>query len=179
MRALKMRGDPGCTVTMSLASTLSRTRTSSNPLLSGDFVEMGTLTSGTTITPFLISNGANGGTNTYTPNPEDNPDGIQHFVSLAVSAVLDSPYLLIGIEDLYNGGDEDYNDLVFALDIGATNVEHLVSATVPLPSSVVALIGPALFLFIRRVRHSGKLVFGGKRFWRIGSGQTTTPEKSK
>lgn len=119
-------------------------RTSSTPLLVGDFVDMGNLTAGTNINPFLISNGANGGQNVYTAFPDLNSDGIQHFISLTVSAVEDSPYLLIGIEDLHGGGDRDYNDLVFVLDIGEANVAELVASTVPLPSSVVALIGASL-----------------------------------
>ncbi len=78
----------------------------------------------------------------YTAFPEENPDGIQHFVSLAVTALADSPYLLIGVEDLRGGGDQDYNDLVFVLDIGAENVAQLVAATVPLPSMNLSLLAP-------------------------------------
>lgn len=132
-------------------------RTSSAPLLVGDFVDLGTLEAGTNINPFLISNGANGGQDVYTAFPEQNPDGIQHFVSLA--AIEDSPYLLIGIEDLRGGGDRDFNDLVFVLDIGEANVADLVASTVPLPSSVVALIGACLgwFGMSRRRRVPTKL----------------------
>ena len=125
------------------------------PLLVGDFVEMGDLLSGTAINPFLISNGANGGQDVYTAFLDENPDGIQHFVSLAVAAIADSPYLVIGIEDLRGGGDRDFNDLVFALDIGTANVSHLVAATVPLPASAYTLVGPivaALATVFRRRR---------------------------
>lgn len=134
-------------------------RSQSAPLLVGDFVEMGELTSGTAINPFLISNGANGGQDIYTAFPDQNPDGIQHFVSLAVTAFADSPYLVIGIEDLYGGGDRDFNDLVFVLDIGSENVSHLVAATVPLPPSVIALFGPGVmgaWVALRRRSRSGK-----------------------
>lgn len=130
-------------------------RTASTPLLVGDFVELGELSAGTAVNPFLISNGAKGGTNVYTTLPDQNPDGIQHFVSLAITATADSPYLVIGIEDLYGGGDRDFNDLVFVLDIGQENVSQLVAATVPLPPALLALLGPCLaglWVFGRRLR---------------------------
>ena len=121
-------------------------RRTSAPLLVGDFVDLGSLSAGTNLNPFLISNGANGGRDVYTAFPEQNPDGIQHFVSLTLAAVEESPYLLIGIEDLRGGGDRDFNDLVFVLDIGEKNVAELVASTVPLPSSSVALLGAVVGL---------------------------------
>lgn len=136
--------------------TSTSVRTESEPLLPGDFVDLGELSAGTQINPFLIANGANGGTDVYTPDAEQNGDGIQHFISLAVLALQDSPYLLIGVEDLYGGGDRDYNDLVFVLDIGAQNVQRLVAAAVPLPRAAYSLIAPFLavgFLYLRnRIR---------------------------
>ena len=78
----------------------------------------------------------------------------------------DSPYLLIGIEDLPGGGDEDYNDLVLALDIGAGNVAGMIDrsgstaastvagarvAAVPLPAPLWALFGLAI-IALRRLR---------------------------
>jgi hypothetical protein len=52
-----------------------------------------------------------------------------------------TPYLLIGFEDLYGGGDRDYNDLMFVVDFGEENVEKLIG---PEPSTLVllALLGP-------------------------------------
>jgi hypothetical protein len=144
--------DASSSVTYLDGGNTSGTRTASAPLLPGDFVDLGTLAAGTQYTPFLISNGANGGSDVYTPVPSDNADGIQHFVSLAVMTIQDSPYLLIGVEDLYGGGDEDYNDLVFAIDIGAANVQQLVSATVPLPRAVIALLGPLAWIGIVAAR---------------------------
>lgn len=114
------------------------------PLRVGDFVDLGTLSAGTEITPFLIRNGANGGQDIFTPFPDLNPDGIQHFVSLTLPAIENNPYLVIGIEDQCGGGDNDFNDLVIVLDVGAANVDALNASTVPLPSSVVALIGATI-----------------------------------
>ncbi len=124
-----------------LGDTSNRTRTESAPLLAGDFVDLGLTEAGTQLNFFLIANGANGGSNVYTADPALNPDGTDHFVSLAMTAVVDSPYLVIGVEDLYGGGDRDYNDLVFVVDIGYENVAALISATVPLPVGSLGIIG--------------------------------------
>ena len=64
----------------------------------------------------------------------------------------DSPYLVIGVEDLYGGGDEDYNDLVFAVDIGYENIASLIAATVPLPAGGFALIGLLGYMISTRLR---------------------------
>ena len=101
---------------------------------------------GTSLDFFLISNGANGGTNTYWTNTADNPDKFNHVVALAPE---NSDMLVIGFEDLYGGGDKDYNDLVFAVDIGEENMAALIQGDAQ-PWWVFALIGIAgsLFLFL-------------------------------
>lgn len=146
-----------------LGDTSGSTRTESEPLLAGDFVDLGLQDAGTLLNFFLIANGANGGTNIYTADPTLNPDGTEHFVSLAITAVADSPYLLIGVEDLYGGGDQDYNDLVFAVDIGYQNVAALIAATVPLPAGVMGIFGLLGYLFSRRKRESEDLDIGQLR----------------
>lgn len=119
-------------------------RSNRAPVAAGDFVDLGTYETDTQLNLFLIANGANGGTNTYFTDMSLNADGIDHFVVLATP---DSPYLLIGAEDLYGGGDQDYNDVVVAIDIGTVNAQKLISNAVPLPGPVAALLGPlALFL---------------------------------
>ncbi|MGE9294534.1 MAG: DUF4114 domain-containing protein [Puniceicoccales bacterium] len=99
------------------------------PLLPGDFVELGTLEAGTKLDFFLLANGAYGGSTLWSTDESVNADGLVHTVSLAQSG---SPYLLIGFEDLYWGGDNDYNDLLFAVDIGVANVSYLAN---PEPST--------------------------------------------
>ncbi|WND03280.1 DUF4114 domain-containing protein [Temperatibacter marinus] len=122
-------------------------RTNRAPLLSGDFVDAGTFDSGTQLNLFLIANGANGGGTTFYSDTEQNSDGIAHFVVLAVP---DSPYILVGVEDLTGGGDKDYNDVVFVMDIGRANTQQLISNAVPLPGYMAYLIGPGLLLMLRR-----------------------------
>lgn len=144
-----------------LEPTETSYRSTSAPLAPGDYVDLGTFDANTQLNLFLIANGANGGTNTYYTDMSLNPDGIDHFVILATP---DSPYLLVGIEDLFGGGDEDYNDLVVALDIGTANVKKLISNAVPLPGPVAALLGP-LFLFaiakLRRRKIGSEMATGG------------------
>lgn len=125
--------------------------TQSTPLSAGDFVDLGPFESGTQLNLFLIANGANGGEQTYYTDMSLNGDGIDHFV---VMAVPDSPYLLVGVEDLYGGGDKDYNDIVFVMDIGSTNAQQLISNAVPLPGPVVALMAPLLLAFFAKVKGS-------------------------
>jgi hypothetical protein len=139
-----------------LGDTTNKTRTESQPLLMGDFVDLGLTDAGTQLNFFLIANGANGGSNIYTADANLNPDGTDHFVSLAMTAVADSPYLIIGIEDLYGGGDRDYNDLVFVVDIGYENVAALISATVPLPIGAFGIIGLLGFLLSSHLRRPGR-----------------------
>lgn len=124
----------------------SYARNNSTPLVPGDFVDLGVYEASSLLDFFLISNGANGWTDVYTADEETNPDLMQHVVAFALEG---SPYLLIGFEDLYGGGDMDYNDLVFAVDIGATNVSYLANPEPAFCLMMSAVLG-AGFWFYRR-----------------------------
>lgn len=123
-------------------------RTDEEPLLPGDFVDLGTFKAGTALDFFLIANGAIGGDEFFSTTTSLNSDGIVHAVSLAENG---SAYLVIGFEDLRGGGDRDYNDLVFAVEIGKANVASLGA---PEPSLAVGALlgGVAFFGFSRRRR---------------------------
>jgi Domain of unknown function (DUF4114) len=127
-------------------------RTSSEPLLPGDFVTLGTFNAGAKLDFFFIADGANGGTNVFSTNSSLNKDGINHVVSYAFASP-GSSYLLMSFEDMYGGGDRDYEDAVFAVDIGATNVQHLI-ASVPEPGvmSLLCVFGGTLAFAKRRRR---------------------------
>jgi hypothetical protein len=44
----------------------------------------------------------------------------------------DSPYVLVGFEDIVGGGDLDYNDALFVVDIGIENASNLINeSTLP------------------------------------------------
>ena len=55
-------------------------------------------------------------------NYQLNPDSIAHTVGLADS---DAGLITLGFEDLYNGGDKDFDDSVFSVDIGTSNAQVL------------------------------------------------------
>jgi len=80
----------------------------------------------------------------FTGNGSNNPDGLAH--ALAVTSLTGEDYLTkVGFEDLYGGGDKDYNDFRFSL----TNV---IDPVVPEPR-LLLLLSCGLFiltLFSRR-----------------------------
>lgn len=105
-------------------------RTEYEPLRVGDFVELDLGAPGQQLDFFLIANGASGGQNVWFNDTSRNWDGLQHVVAFLMP---DSPYVLIGFEDLPNGGDKDYNDCLFVVDIGIENVENLFNDFSDLP----------------------------------------------
>ncbi len=111
-------------------------RTESQPLLPGDFVNLGTYAKGTPLDFFLIANGANGGNTVFNSGGASaNPDGLTHngAFTAAVFAVpqLNSPYLFIDFKDWWGGGDKDYNDAVIAINVGAKTINSLLATPEP------------------------------------------------
>jgi Domain of unknown function (DUF4114) len=112
------------------------------PLNVGDWVNIGSFKAGTTLDFQLLSNDINGGIyengvkGIFGLDQALNPDSLQH-----VMAYYYKDYLVLGFEDLWNGGDKDYNDTVFAIDIGKANAGA--AANVPEPSVVAAMFGIA------------------------------------
>ncbi len=125
-------------------------RTEKEPLLPGDFVNLGAQKGGSQLDFFLVADGANKGTTTYSTQKSVNPDGINHVISFAY-AMKDSPYLILGFEDLLGGGDRDFNDLIFAVDIGAINVGALTATPEPATyATMAAFLGLGAVLVRRR-----------------------------
>ena len=147
--------------------TGSLVRDPKEPLLAGDFVDLGKFKAGTALDFFLIANGATGGKEFYTTDQSENRDGIIHAVSLAANG---SAYLIIGFEDMKDGGDMDYNDVMFAVEIGKQNVETLtetagLAAPEPsLPAGMLLTASLVLGLTPRRVRGFRRIP-GGPRQW--------------
>lgn len=126
-------------------------RSDSAPLLAGDFVDLDvTLEAGDRLSLHIVANGAKGGSNMYSTEAELNDDGLdQHVVTLALPEESASKYVVMGFEDLWGGGDRDFNDLVIAIDFGEANVEQFLQEapgvpSVPLPAPILGL-GTALF----------------------------------
>lgn len=108
------------------------------PLNVGDWVDLGVFKAGTKFDFLLYSNDINGGIDgninqgVFGLDKANNPDGLQHAMSYFYK-----DYLVIGFEDLWGGGDKDYNDTVFAIDFGQQNV----GVSVPEPSATGSLFG--------------------------------------
>ncbi len=117
-------------------------------------MEIAGATAGANLDFFLISDGARKGTNVFSANVSANQDRFSHAVAFAQT---NNPFLLIGFEDLYGGGDKDFNDLLFAVDVGTKNWQALIGlAGVPAPEPgviwVAVLASGAVLQRIRRRR---------------------------
>jgi hypothetical protein len=143
---------PNASSTIGYGGSGKSIRTSDEPLVAGDFVDLGSFKAGTKLDFFIIANGFYGGKEYYSTEQSVNMDGVVHAVSLASNG---SAYLIIGFEDLKGGGDRDYNDLVFAVEIGSANVKAMAGLGAPEPSLAMgALIAAVGFLGFSRQRQS-------------------------
>lgn len=79
----------------------------------GDWVQLGDYPAGTQFEFFIVRDAVNGGRHVFTNKDHLNPDGIQHLAAW----LLGDRYVLLGFEDLFNGGDLDYNDVVAVVDL--------------------------------------------------------------
>ncbi|MEI6654179.1 MAG: DUF4114 domain-containing protein [Verrucomicrobiota bacterium] len=142
---------PNASSSVGFAGSGTAIRSANEPLLAGDFVDLGNLKAGTALDFFLIANGAVGGKDILSTNQSLNADGLVHAVAMSK---VGSPYLVISFEDMKGGGDHDYNDVYFALDIGKANVARLMGLGAPEPSLAFGalLAGGALLGFGRRRR---------------------------
>lgn len=90
----------------------------------------------------------NTGNTFYTGDSSRNPDDLAH--ASAITSLVDGLYVTeVGFEDLYGGGDKDYNDFMFSL----TNVVDP-PAPVPEPSILLLLSGVlfSMIIFLRQRR---------------------------
>ncbi len=156
----KLFGDTSCATGQTIANfsafcanpnnaVAGRSKTDS-PLQVGDWVSIGSQKAGTQLDFLLHSNDINGGIkgksvltgqdNTkgiWSLNDKLNHDGLQHAMGYYYNDLL-----VIGFEDLWGGGDKDYNDTVFVIDVGKDNARHLAGIkAVPEPTTGAALLG--------------------------------------
>lgn len=108
----------------------SNKRSWDKPLVVGDFVEISKGGPGIQLDFFLVADGARTPRATWFNNMELNADGKQHVVAFLLP---NSRYVMIGFEDLWGGGDLDYNDCLFVVDVGEVNAANLfdISGTLP------------------------------------------------
>ena len=113
------------------------TRTAGEPVLPGDFVNLGTFNKGTKLDFFLLSNGANqSGSSVFSTTESINGDGFKQHVAgftskLFAAPTLNSPYVFLSFEDLWGGGDKDINDTIIAINVGAATVKSLLATPEP------------------------------------------------
>ena len=127
------------------------TRNTTQPVLPGDFVNMGTYAAGTKLDFFLMANGANQAwAPVFSANESLNQDGFNQHVAAFTAKVfavpqLNSPYLFLAFKDYWGGGDKDINDVVIALNVGTANVKSLLATPEPaMPLTFTACLGLAL-----------------------------------
>jgi Domain of unknown function (DUF4114) len=124
-------------------------RTATNPLLPGDFVDLGEFKKGTNLEFFIVQDGAKDGKRYFSTNKSLNSDGLVHAISLAPNG---SPFLLFGFEDLVGGGDKDYNDVLFAVYIGTENVKNFAALGAPEPTLAVGSLLALGMIFGHKLR---------------------------
>lgn len=120
------------------------------PLEIGDYYNLGLIEAGTQLDFFLRRDGfGKAKTDIFYTATDRNPDGLQHVIAYDYQ-----DYLILAWEDLYGGGDRDYNDVVFALEIGEENLEALPEIeeiNLSSPSWLLQLaIGVGLMFYRRR-----------------------------
>jgi len=135
------------------------------PLDIGDFVDLGLIEGGTQLNFLLKADGANGSKtrngDVYGADESLNSDGLQHLMAFEVNAG-GREYLMMGFEDLRNGGDLDYNDAVFVVDFGEGNLTNKpgkpkFAKKVPEASNMAAILGvTGAGLMLRRRRRKKK-----------------------
>jgi len=120
-----------------IVNSPSQVRTANQPVLPGDFVNLGTFAKGAKLDFFMIANGANqGDAPVYSSTESLNPDGFKQHVAGFTSHIfaapkLNSPYIFLAFKDMWGGGDHDMNDVVIALNVGAATVKSLLATPEP------------------------------------------------
>ena len=112
----------------------------------GDTVDLGTFDAGTNIGFWLQGNGYNdpNGYKYYTLD-QYNPDGERH---VAIMADVLNERVVLGIEDMFNLGDQDYNDVVFTFEATPFSALDIAGMPTGAPEAgpfATALISATLF----------------------------------
>ena len=129
----------------------------------GDRVDLGFFAAGSQLGFFLTANGYYTGSsgNTFYTDDSYNADGLMHVLA-GVSP--DDGIIALGFEDIYGGGDMDFNDLLVAVDIGIANTVALGHNNIPEPGVIsLLLLGLSYLVFfywknIRKNRLMRKII---------------------
>jgi hypothetical protein len=109
--------------------TGSGVRSSSEPLMAGDWVQLPTVNAGQQLAFFLMAEMDNNSKPAYVyyDGAANNDDNFPHMIAFFPDN--SSQFLIIGFEDMHNGGDKDCNDLMFVVDVGPSNAAALRNAS--------------------------------------------------
>jgi Domain of unknown function (DUF4114) len=121
----------------------------------GEVANLGVIKAGSSLDFWLNQDGfgVNNATRWYGDTAK-NSDGKQHLMTYEYGN-----YLVLAWEDLTGGGDLDYNDVVFAVDVGEANLKKISEESgvkqTPEPATAAALLGlSALASRVRRKRNA-------------------------
>jgi hypothetical protein len=130
----------------------------------GDTVDLGVFEAGTNIGFWLQGNGYNDPNgHTYYTLDQFNPDGKRH---VAIMADVLNERIVLGIEDLFNLGDRDFNDVVFTFEATPFSALDIAGMPTGAPEAgpiATAMISAGLFGAFARRR-------GRRHHARVGSG---------
>lgn len=87
------------------------------PLQVGSKASLGVLPAGTHVRFNLVQDGARGGEGLLFQDAELNPGGFNHVAARLFADVEEDRPLIVGFEDREFGGDHDFNDVIFQVDI--------------------------------------------------------------
>lgn len=132
---------------------LGGTRSSTKPVLAGDFVDLGNIAAGTDLNFFLLAKGAQDPKATYSSETELNPSQNAYMKAFAYTSG-DSSFLVLGFEDTLGNGNKDFTDVVLAFDIGAANLAALTAT--PEPGTLLTLGSLIGFVAQARRRRSAQ-----------------------
>jgi hypothetical protein len=127
---------------------------SGGSLTAGDTVNLGVFDAGTNIGFWLQGNGySDPDGHVYYTLDQYNPDGERH---VAVMADIINEQIVLGVEDLFNLGDADYNDIIFtmtATPFSAIDISSMPTGAPEAGQVATALICASLLgLYTRRRR---------------------------
>ncbi len=92
------------------------------PLIPGDFIDVGIAEAGSSLDFFVIPDGARQRQDAYGVVKEMNEDGLSH---ARILGFVGDSMILLGFEDLPDGGDKDYDDVIVAVEVGRQNVQSI------------------------------------------------------
>lgn len=96
------------------------------PLQSGDFVDLGVQSGGSLLDLFVVADGArNPQGRILGSDPATNPDGKSN---VRIYGAVDDSILIVGFEDTPGGGDQDFQDVVLAVEVGPGNVRAILNS---------------------------------------------------